>query len=319
MPELKLALEFEIHPVPPYSFDLTMRNPAGWHIFTPFEIYEDGTVWTATHISTELLGLKLSSIGTLEKPVIMAGVYSRGNNTRLAEGEIKRLLSKALGADSGLKDFYSVARKDNILKHAVEHLYGMHDTFPLEIFPDAILAILLQMAPLKRSNEMMSALILNYGQLAEFDGRKVHTWPTPEAISAATPDEIAERCRVGYRAKNLVKLARMLVESDFPTTEELENMEQEKARKKLMELPGIGEYSADIINPHGGFPIDVWSAEVFSKLFFGREPENNREAVEKVKKEGLKRWGKWSWMAFFYVVQDLPNLSEKLGIKLRLT
>ena len=28
--------------------------------------------------------------------------------------------------------------------------------------------------------------------------------------------------------------------------------------------------------------------------------------------------GKWSWMAFYYVVQDLENLSDKLGLKLRL-
>ena len=87
----------------------------------------------------------------------------------------------------------------------------------------------------------------------------------------------------------------------------------------LLELPGIGDYSADIINPHGGFPIDVWSAEVFSKLLLGKEPENNRDAVGIVKEEGLKRWGKWSWMAFFYIVQNLPNLSKKLEKNLRLS
>jgi hypothetical protein len=72
------------------------------------------------------------------------------------------------------------------------------------------------------------------------------------------------------------------------------------------------------INPHGGFPIDAWSVEVFRKLFYGKEPEDNRKAIEEIKREGLRRWGKWSWMAFFYVVQDLENLSRKLDIKLRL-
>ncbi len=319
MPELEHEFGFEIRPVPPYDFGLTVRNPAGWHLFTPFEITEEGVMWSATHISSRLLGLKLSSRGTVEDPVVDVRVYSEKGGIPLAEKEIRRLVTKAIGADSGLGEFYSVASKDSILKHSVEHLYGMHDTFPLEIFPDAVLAILLQMAPLKRSNEMMASLILNYGELAEFDGKKVHTWPTPESLSSVGADELAEKCRVGYRAKNLVKMAIMLANTDFPSTEELEDMDPDKAKKKLLELPGIGDYSADIINPHGGFPIDVWSAEVFSKLFFGKEPKNNRDAVEKVKKEGLKRWGKWSWMAFFYVVQDLPNLSEKLGKKLRLT
>lgn len=319
MSGLEPAFEFEILPIPPYSFDLTVRNPAGWHLFTPFEVHGDGVMWTAAHISSDLIGLRFSSHGTVEDPVIHAGIYSKGGRTNLEMEEVKRLVSKTLGADNDLKDFYRIARKDDILKHAVEHLYGMHDTFPLEIFPDAILAILLQMAPLKRSNEMMASLIQNYGELAEFDGKKIHTWPTPGALSSVSPEEIAKRCRVGYRAKNLVNLARMLARGNFPSTEQLGEMEPAEAKKKLLELPGIGDYSADIINPHGGFPIDVWSAEVFSKLFFGKEPENNRDAVNMVKKEGLKRWGKWSWMAFFYVVQDLPNLSDKLGKSLRLT
>jgi hypothetical protein len=86
----------------------------------------------------------------------------------------------------------------------------------------------------------------------------------------------------------------------------------------LLELPGIGDYSADIINPHGGFPIDVWSADVFGLLLFGKEPTDKNKEIPLIKKEGMRRWGKWSWMAFYYVVQDLENLSDRLGVKLRL-
>ncbi|EQD47413.1 DNA-3-methyladenine glycosylase II [mine drainage metagenome] len=319
MSALNYSFEFDIVPVPPYNFDMTVRNPAGWHLFTPFEVHENGVLWTATHMSSALFGFRLSSKGSVEDPGITVRVFLGEAGSAVEREEIQRLVRKTLGADRDLKEFYSIARNDSILKHAVEHLYGMQDSFPLEIFPDAVLAILLQMAPLKRSNEMIASFIQNYGEPAEFDGRKIYTWPTPDAVSGVSAEELAERCRVGYRAKNLVNLARRLSEGGFPSTEQLEAMEPENAKKKLLELPGIGDYSADIINPHGGFPIDVWSAEVFGKLFFEKEPKNNREAVDKVKREGLKRWGRWSWMAFFYIVQDLPNLSEKLGKRLRLT
>ena len=139
-----------------------------------------------------------------------------------------------------------------------------------------------------------------------------------ERLANLNPEIFAKACKIGYRAKRIVKLAEKLVKEDFPTLQELEKLSSEEAKKKLMELPGIGDYSADIINPHGGFPIDVWSAEVFGKLFFGKEPVNNRQAVEEVKNEGIQRWGKWSWMAFFYIVQDLENLSKRLSVKLRL-
>lgn len=317
----KLASRFGcvIRPRPPYDFGLTVRKPAGWALFDPFEVFEDETLWTATHICGELVGIRLHSTGTVGRPSISASVFSRRKFSAREEGEVGRLLARMLGAGQDLGEFYRFARKDRILKHVVEDLYGMHDTFSGTIFSEAVLAILLQMAPLKRSNEMMASFINTYGEVAEFDGRRINAWPTPLKISKVSARELAERCKVGYRAKSIVGLAKRLSLGDFPSAEMLKDMEPEKAKELLLELPGIGDYSADIINPHGGFPIDVWSAEVFGKLFFGKEPRNNRNAVERVKREGLSRWGKWSWMAFFYVAQDLRNLSKKLGISIRLT
>ncbi len=319
MPKLKHSLEFVIEPLPPYDFNLTARNPAGWSLFTPFEIFENGTLWTAGHIEGLLLGIKLSSAGSVETPKIIVKVFSDMEIDQFRQETLKNSIYHKLGAGQDLAEFYEMALKDNILKHTVRHLYGMHDTFPLEVFPEAALAILLQMAPLKRSNEMMASLIHEYGEAAEFDGRSVSTWPTPERIARVSATELSTKCKVGYRAKFLVALSRELIKGGFPSAQELEEMTHSEAKKTLMKLPGIGDYSSDIISPHGGFPIDVWSAEVFGKLLLGEKPENNRQAVERVKAEGIRRWGKWAWMAFFYIVQDLPNLSDKLGVDLRLT
>ena len=319
MPALSNSFEFLITPVPPFDFQLTVRRPAGWSLFTPFEIYEDETLWTATQVDSVLAGLKLWSVGTVDNPKIMARVFTLEAQDGEQQERMRSLISKALGAEQELDGFYKIARKDSILKHVIDDLYGMHDTFPITIFAEAVLAILLQMAPLKRSNEMIASFIQNYGNIAEFDSRQIHAWPTPSELSGVSETELAEKCKVGYRAKFIVRLARTLEEGNFPTAEQILEMDPDESKKVLIELPGIGDYSADIINPHGGFPIDVWSAEVFAKLFFGKTPKNNREAVERVKKEGLRRWGKWSWMAFYYIVQDLPNLSRKIGKDLRLT
>jgi 3-methyladenine DNA glycosylase/8-oxoguanine DNA glycosylase len=319
MVRLTHSFSFDVHPIPPYSFKLTVKKPAGWSLFNPSEVYGAGTLWTTTYVDGTLVGVRLSSKGTVKRPKVNARVFSRDELDVQLKESIMRQLRKAVGADQNLEEFYKFAVKDSILKHVIQDLYGMHDTFSTTIFSESVLAILLQMAPLKRSNEMMASFIQNYGEKAEFDGKKIKAWPTPKTMEGVSSRELARRCKVGYRAKSIVKLARRLSQADFPTAEQLEEMDAAKARELLLELPGIGDYSADIINPHGGFPIDVWSAEVFGKLFFGKEPENNREAVERVKKEGLRRWGRWSWMAFFYIVQDLENLSKKTGKNLRLT
>ncbi len=310
---------FKLRPTPPYDFGLTVKKPAGWSLSTPLEIYDGTTMWTAANLEKNLLGIRLSSNEKVSDPEISVTIFVAKELTPVQKEKIKTLLVKTLGADQDLSEFYEFSNKDSILTHVIGDLYGMHDTFSIAIFPEAVLAIMLQMAPLKRSNEMMNSFIENYGDLAEFDGKKIKTWPSPEKIAGVSAEDIAAKCKAGYRAKFIVRMAKRLCTGDFPSAEQLHEMKEEEARERLLELPGIGEYSADIINPHGGFPIDVWSAEVFGKLLFGEKPENNRKAVEIVKREGQRRWGKWAWMAFFYVAQDLENLSRKLGINLRLT
>lgn len=318
MVKLLNSFVFVMEPIPPYSFRLTIRKPAGWPLFTPFEIYEKRTLWTATHIQGRLVGIRLTSRGTMERPRITATIFLESSQPLEKLDAIRGSLAHSLGADSDLTEFYELALEDSILKHVIKDLYGMHSTGPDTIFPEAALAILLQMAPLKRSDEMMSCFISKYGETAEFDRKGISVWPLPGRIARLDPQELARACKLGYRARHLVNLARKLDDEAFPTMEDLERVEPSAAKRRLLELPGIGDYSADIINPHGGFPIDAWSVDVFGKLLYSEEPKDRRKAIEGIKKEGLRRWGKWSWMAFFYVVQDLENLSRKLDTKLRL-
>jgi 3-methyladenine DNA glycosylase/8-oxoguanine DNA glycosylase len=309
---------YEVKPVSPYSFELTVRKPAGWSLFTPFELYEDETLWSALHVNSELVGVKLQSLGSTDRPLLRVSVFTRRYATAIMREALKGSLNDLLGVNDNLTPFYTFARNDMILKHVIGDLHGMHDTFSSSLFERAMLAILLQMTSIKRSNQMMNSVIMHYGEKAEFDGKRIRVWPTHKRISRLTPSQLAKTCKVGYRARHIVKLARVMTKNGGPTLTELKALTREEAKRKLTELPGIGDYSADIIDRPGGFPIDVWSAEVFGKLFYGKEPENSREAVEMVKKEGIRRWGQWSWMAFFYVVQDLENLSRKLNTTLRL-
>ena len=317
---MKLAHRFsyQVKPVSPYCFKLTVKKPSGWSLFTPFEVYENETLWSALHLNDELVGVKLRSLGNTDHPLLRVDVFTKRRVTSTMRESTKGRLNDLLGVNDDLNPFYTLARHDPILKHVIGDLYGMHDTYSSSLFARATLAILLQMTSIKRSDQMMTCVITRYGQTAEFNGKRIRIWPTHKRISKLTPNQLAKTCRLGYRAKLLVKLARVMTKNRGPTLTELKAVAHEDAKRRLMDLPGIGDYSADMINRPGGFPIDVWSATVFGKLFYGREPENSREAVEMVKKEGIRRWGEWSWMAFFYVVQDLENLSRKLNTTLRL-
>lgn len=306
-----------ITPIPPFDFKLTVRKPAGWDLLTSSEVFEGGKLWTGLRFGGSPIGLRMESRGGLEKAKVLVDVYAGRDVSPEDSENLRRVLQVCLGANQDLGEFYEFASKDGILKHVVKSLYGMHDTQGVSLFSSVVLSICLQMARLKRSNEMMGAIDRKYGETIEFDGKKVMLQPTAERIAKLNPKAFAKECNLGYRAKYIVGSAKMIA-SGFPDMQDIMSMPPDEAKKKLTELPGVGDYAADIINPHGGFPIDAWSVDVFGLLFFGKPPEDRRKAIEKVKQEGIRRWGKWSWMAFFYVAQDLQNLSDRLGVKLRL-
>jgi len=311
----------ELDAIPPYSFELTVHNPAGWYWHNPLEIYERGIIWTALHLSSSKpVGLKLESKGSVEKPTVSMKLYCRQKLSNEEEKEIIELVAFGAGLREDISEFYTLAKEDSVLKHTIPNLYGMRrgTTLNTHIFNSAILALTLQNAPIKRTDQMLELIIRNYGQKLKFDKKATYTWPKPQTIMKASVEELTQKCKVGYRAKYLRLIAKAIQEGSCPTMGELSQMPFEKAKAEVMKLEGIGEYSAEIILPHGeAFPIDTWSAQIFHKLFFPRRPMPSKlQAIKVVREKAARRWRAWRRLAFVYVLNDLDNLSKKFKMKL---
>jgi 3-methyladenine DNA glycosylase/8-oxoguanine DNA glycosylase len=240
-------------------------------------------------------------------------MYSKTNFDASEKQAATRMLKRALKTEEDLKEFYALGAKDDILRDAVKDLFGMHTVGWPELFPALILAVTLQMAPMKRSNQMMEALIAEFGDQASFDGKTMRYWPSTKTIAALSVEELMAKANLGYRAKNLKAIAAALNQG-FPSMDDLWTMAPEEANKKLRTLRGIGEYSAELVMPRMGFPLDVWSVKIFNVLFRGEELGNPRDAISALKKVAEARWGGWRGLAFVYVLNDLPKLSKRLGV-----
>jgi DNA-3-methyladenine glycosylase II len=298
-----------------YNFELTVHKPAGWWCSAHDEKFENGTFWSATRFGGALLGLKLKSVGNLTTPIISCTVFSAKKIGEPAKQVIEKMLRRALRLDEDLTQFYNLAKKDEILKVVTKVLNGMYSVAWPELFPALILAVTLQMAPMKRSNQMMELLVENFGEEACFDHSEIRYWPSSKRIALTTEGDLKGKAKLGYRANNLISISKNL-EAGFPSMGELNSMQPEKAKKKLMTLRGIGDYSAELIIPGMGFPLDVWSAKIFGVLFSRKVPDDPRKAIPGLKEIAEKRWGKWMGYAFVYVLNDLSALSENVGFDL---
>lgn len=114
---------------------------------------------------------------------------------------------------------------------------------------------------------------------------------TPEALASASPIEVAEAIRVAglqwNKARAIIELSSILRRTpEF--LEEVGKLDVDKARRRLMDLPGVGEKTADIVLLFNygkpTFPIDTHIFRVSKRMGL----RNDRNGYEKLRKRLLE-------------------------------
>ena len=310
---MRRRAELEVVIPQPFDFQLTIGKPAGWYWCSPREIFADGILWGGMYMPAEFshtpVGVKLR----YEDEAVKVRAYAPSALSPQALDYLRREIEAGLGQDLDLEGFYRFARKDPVLKQTVEDLYGMRLGSFDDLFGRVTLAITLQMAPWKRSQQMTDALLANWGTALRFDSKTVILWPTAEAIAAVDESELRDVAKLGYRAKLFSAAARYMVDAPV-TMRELDGLSEEEAAARVRAIPGIGAYASGIVLRSGTAPIDAWSVILMSELLLGETPAKPRKEIKRINGLVKERWGPWSWMAFAYILNDLHNLSSSYNI-----
>ena len=113
-----------------------------------------------------------------------------------------------------------------------------------------------------------------YGRVAEWDGERLFSYPDPAALAALEEKDL-RACALGYRAKNLLRTARMIAtgEMDLGAVMRLGDAE---AALELQRLAGVGPKVAACALLFGferlaAFPIDVWIERILRSTYFARK------------------------------------------------
>ena len=317
--DLSKVFSYELECLPPYSFDLTVnkrtRFGVNWYWITPYEKYYKGVMWSGIRLHNDKpVGLKVKATGSLQKPKVLLEVFSEASFSNREEKEIVEIVDRCLGLKDDITSFYMFAEGFPYLKQSVEDLYGMRVcSFP-DLFSAVILAITLQMASYGRTERMIKLLYRNYGEKIMFDDVEVTVCPSPTRIADVSEEELKSECNLGYRTTFIKACAEAIVSQKAPTIKELADMKAEEAKRVLMSLKGIGEYSAEVITPHTSFPVDVWSVKIFCQLFKIKIDRSLRAMIPIVKRCASEKFGRWQKYVYTYIINDLDKFSEKFKL-----
>ena len=304
--KLQKICERGLEAIPPFNFKYTVYKPS--HFPTKLEDFDEAseTMYRTLRLSQDkIIGLKMADLQKVKgKDGIMAEIFS---NRALTEQDLQKVrghISHAYGLNENIESFYKAVDNDASIQKPIQNLRGMRVSCFENLFEILNISSMLQNTTVKRSEQMMGNMLSSFGKKVDYDGRQLYVFYTPQDIVQSSEQKLRE-LKVGYRAKFLMEIARHF-STNVDLGEKLKLMDFEEAKEELMEIRGVGPYSARIalfqyLRRPNEINFDSWKRKIFSGCFFG----NENEEVEKVEKEAKQRWGDWGGYVGLYVIEDL--------------
>lgn len=218
--------------------------------------------------------------------------------------QLKLHLSHVLGLKDDLKSFYELFTHENEpLSSTFSHLRGLRLMQATNIYESLIFSILSQNNSARLMNRTARLLMQHYGSKVEFpDGSSYHLFPKPENLATCSLRRLRSKTSMGYRAKPVVAISRMVDKNEIQL-DELAKCSYDEALSSLLDLPGVGPKVADCFLLYGlgrkeAAPVDVWIHRIVSKFYF-RHKKITRLVAARFLRERFKEWAGYAQLYLF--------------------
>ncbi len=296
-----------IYPCPPFNFLQTLRfilsPPAllNGRQFAPLlDYFVDDEYRRVLDLGGDLILYGVRGEGTARNPQlhvrILAGPSDR-NSQRTARAEVERQFATSLD----LHPFYDRAEADPVLRRLIVHFQGMRVPQAPQVFEILISAIIEQQVNLSFAHKVKKALIVTYGRNVDFAGRRYSVFPEPAALAVTTPRELLRLQVSGPKARYIMAISRRVVDGTLDL-ENLRQLEPAAAHEKLLELKGVGPWTAQYAGMRALSHLDCLPAadvglQKVIQHFYGLRKRPSPERVQKM----AHAWQGWRSYATFYL------------------
>ena len=184
------------------------------------------------------------------------------------------------------------------------------------LYESLVCSILSQNNSARLWNRTARLMMQYYGHKVDFpDGTTSFLFPSAQTLAKLKPRELQARTSMGYRAKAVVQVSRMIAKRELQL-EEIARRPYEKAVESLLELPGVGPKVADCFLLYGmgrfeAAPVDVWIHRIVTHLYF----HDGKVSRPKTGKFLRERFGKWAGYAQLYLFDYARRTADEQGTK----
>jgi DNA-3-methyladenine glycosylase II len=200
--------------------------------------------------------VELRNKGSIENPDVRFSVLS-GELPSASMAMLKQTLRKVLGLDVNPEPFQRLAGKVPALRPTVLALRGLRPPRFPDLFEAFARVIPFQQLSLEAGVAIVGRLVERLGEPLEHRGRRFRAFPTASQIAHARMP-LLRACGLSASKAETLRRAARACESGELDGERIAGMSTPAALEALMQLPGIGPWSAALVLLRGLGRLNVF-------------------------------------------------------------
>ena len=205
-----------------------------------------------------------------------------------------------------LRPFYRMAAKDPVLKNVTKELHGLRILTISDLFEAICWAIIGQQINLTFAYTLKKRFVEAFGEAFYFNNKNYYLFPTPQVISRQTVADLRDLQFTGKKSEYIIELAQKIMAGDLTQKRLLDCDGFETARKELMRLHGVGQWTADYVSLRclmdpAAFPVADVGLQNAVKQQLGLSQKPTAEDIIQYS----KGWKNWQAYATFYLWASL--------------
>lgn len=221
---------------------------------------------------------------------------SRSNDITRVENRLRRIFN----LDLDLEGFYRGAANDTLLNQITRQFEGYRvPCFPT-LFESLICTILGQQINVRFALDVKRRLVKKYGNTVLFNGREYYGFPTPASLVNVTVEEF-RKLKVSRQKAGYIEGVANLILNGGLTESAIINLNDDEILRRLMEVKGIGRWTAEYVMVRGLGKASVIPAagtgiRAAFAHFFGLQ-----KATEEDVRRIARQWKSHQGLAAFYL------------------
>ncbi|MGH2613247.1 MAG: DNA-3-methyladenine glycosylase family protein, partial [Rhabdochlamydiaceae bacterium] len=200
--------------------------------------------------------------------------------------------------------FYQLLGKDRYLQPLVSSFKGVKPPRFPTIFETLVNAIACQQVTLDLGIALLNKLVEKYGKKFEDMNTTQYSFPEPEVLVNASEQDIKDVGFSHQKARTIIAVSKLFV-NDRELFEDREAASNKEIINRLMEIKGIGRWSAEYVLLRGlgridTFPGDDVGAQKNLMLLMDLDHRPGYEEIRKL----TKPWKPYAGFVYFHLLLD---------------